>query len=65
MNEGDATKSAITDGMKKCASRLGIASDLYKGLITWDKQKQCIQVPEHYYSYYEATYACCCIAAYR
>lgn len=38
MNEGDATKSAITDGMKKCASRLGVASDLYKGLISWDNR---------------------------
>src|SRR5690606_16948404 len=54
MNEGDATKSAITDGMKKCASRLGVASDLYKGLITWDKQRQCVQIPEPYYSYYES-----------
>jgi len=53
MNEGDATKSAITDGMKKCASRLGVASDLYKGLVTWDKQRQCIIVPEHYLNYYE------------
>jgi hypothetical protein len=53
MNEGDATKSAITDGMKKCASRIGVASDLYKGLITWDKQKQAIVVPEHYHAYYQ------------
>lgn len=53
MNEGDATKSAITDGMKKCASRIGVASDLYKGLITWDKQQQCIQVPSSYLAYYE------------
>lgn len=52
MNEGDATKSAITDGMKKCASRLGVGSDLYKGLITWDKQHQMIIVPEHYKHYY-------------
>lgn len=55
MNEGDATKSAITDGMKKCASRLGIASDLYKGLISWDKQRQCIIIPESYQAYYEST----------
>lgn len=54
MNEGDATKSAITDGMKKCASRLGIASDLYKGLITWDKQQKCMIVPESYQAYYQA-----------
>lgn len=53
MNEGDATKSAVTDGLKKIASRLGIASDLYNGLITWDKQKQAIIVPDHYYAYYE------------
>lgn len=53
MNEGDATKSAITDGMKKCASRIGVASDLYKGLITWDKQKQMIVIPESYRRYYE------------
>lgn len=52
MNEGDATKSAITDGMKKCASRIGVASDLYKGLITWDKQTQRIVVPDSYYDYY-------------
>jgi len=52
MNEGDATKSAITDGMKKCASRIGAASDLYNGLITWDKQRQAIIVPEHYHQYY-------------
>lgn len=53
MNEGDATKSAITDGMKKCASRIGVASDLYKGLITWDKQKQMIVIPESYRRHYE------------
>jgi hypothetical protein len=53
MNEGDATKSAITDGMKKCASRIGVASDLYKGLIRWDKQKQMIVVPSEYRSYYK------------
>ena len=52
MNEGDATKSAITDGMKKCASRIGVASDLYKCLISWDKQ-QMIIVPTHYKNYYE------------
>jgi len=52
MNEGDATKSAITDGMKKCASRIGVANDLYKGKITWDKQRQSINVPDHYQSYY-------------
>lgn len=52
MNEGDATKSAITDGMKKCASRIGVGSDLYKGLITWDKQRQAINIPEHYQHYY-------------
>lgn len=53
MNEGDATKSAITDGMKKCASRIGVASDLYKGLIKWDKQQQVIVMPDHYDLYYE------------
>lgn len=53
MNEGDATKSAITDGMKKCASRIGVASDLYKGLISWDKQRQAIIVPDHYQQYYQ------------
>ncbi len=54
MNEGDATKSAITDGMKKkCSSRIGVASDLYKGLITWDKQKQQVIVPDVYKAYYE------------
>ncbi len=53
MNEGDATKSAITDGMKKCASRIGVASDLYKGMITWDKQRQTIIVPDHYHRYYQ------------
>lgn len=53
MNEGDATKSAITDGMKKCSSRIGVASDLYKGLITWDKQKQQVIVPDAYKVYYE------------
>ncbi|WP_372663797.1 Rad52/Rad22 family DNA repair protein [Cohnella sp.] len=52
MNEGDATKSAITDGMKKCASRIGVASDLYKGMITWDKQQQAIIVPDQYQQYY-------------
>ncbi|MNW38756.1 hypothetical protein D3C74_158300 [compost metagenome] len=52
MNEGDATKSAITDGMKKCASRIGVGSDLYKGLITWDKKRQAINIPEHYQHYY-------------
>lgn len=53
MNEGDATKSAITDGMKKCASRIGVGSDLYKGLITFDKQRQAIIVPDHYDQYYQ------------
>lgn len=53
MNEGDATKSAITDGMKKCSSRIGVASDLYKGLITWDKPKQQVIVPDSYMAYYE------------
>lgn len=53
MNEGDATKSAITDGMKKCASRIGVGSDLYKGLITFDKQRQAIVVPDHYDQYYQ------------
>ncbi|MCM3631497.1 Rad52/Rad22 family DNA repair protein [Paenibacillus glycanilyticus] len=53
MNEGDATKSAITDGMKKCASRIGVGSDLYKGMITWDKQKQMIVVPASYSTYYQ------------
>ncbi len=52
MHEGDATKSAITDGMKKCASRIGVGSDLYKGKITWDKQRQAIIVPEQYEQYY-------------
>lgn len=53
MNEGDATKSAITDGMKKCASRIGVASDLYKGLITWVKQRQQIAIPDSYLAYYK------------
>jgi hypothetical protein len=53
MNEGDATKSAITDGMKKCSSRIGVASDLYKSLITWDNQRQMLIVPRHYKEYYE------------
>lgn len=53
MNEGDATKSAITDGMKKCASRIGVASDLYNGKIIWDKQRQMFIVPDHYQHYYE------------
>jgi hypothetical protein len=53
MNEGDATKSAITDGMKKCASRIGVASDLYKGLITWSSQQQMVIVPAYYKEYYE------------
>lgn len=53
MHEGDATKSAITDGMKKCASRLGVGSDVYKGLILWDKQQQKMIVPDNYQSYYE------------
>jgi hypothetical protein len=53
MHEGDATKSAITDGMKKCASRLGVGSDVYKGLITWDKQEKRIVIPNHYQLYYE------------
>ncbi|WP_127484293.1 Rad52/Rad22 family DNA repair protein [Paenibacillus ehimensis] len=53
MNEGDATKSALTDAMKKCASRIGVGSDLYKGMITWDKQRQMIVVPDHYQRYYQ------------
>ncbi len=53
MHEGDATKSAITDGMKKCASRIGVGSDLYKGLITWDKQHKRIAIPEHYLLFYK------------
>lgn len=52
MHEGDATKSAITDGMKKCASRIGVASDLYNQLVTWDKQTQRIVVPEWYQQYF-------------
>lgn len=52
MNNGDATKSAITDGMKKCASRLGVASDLYNGLITYDKQRGKVIIPSHYKEYY-------------
>ncbi|MGN9168425.1 hypothetical protein DX902_00020 [Paenibacillus jamilae] len=53
MNEGDATKSAITDAMKKCASRIGVGSDLYNGKITWDKQRLAIIFPEHYAEYYQ------------
>ena len=53
MHEGDATKSAITDGMKKCASRLGVGSDVYKGLVSWDKQAKRIVIPAQYVSYYE------------
>ncbi|WP_427340909.1 Rad52/Rad22 family DNA repair protein [Caloranaerobacter sp. DY30410] len=51
MWEGDATKSAITDGMKKCASRIGVASDVYKGLIKAVNGK--VVLPEHYRKYYE------------
>jgi hypothetical protein len=53
MHEGDATKSAITDGMKKCASRIGVASDVYNRLITWDAKTQMIVLPEWYQGYYE------------
>lgn len=51
MWEGDATKSAITDGMKKCASRISVASDVYKGLIKAVNGK--VVLPEHYRKYYE------------
>lgn len=53
MNSGDATKSAITDGMKKCASRIGVASDLYNGLINYDKNFKKVIIPESYKEYYE------------
>lgn len=39
--------------MKKCAYRIGVASDLYKGMIKWDKQRQAIIVPDHYQPYYQ------------
>lgn len=51
MWEGDAIKSAITDGMKKCASRIGVASDLYRGLIEFRNGK--IVFPDSYYEYWK------------
>jgi hypothetical protein len=58
MGQGDATKSAITDGMKKCASRIGVASDLYKGLIrsrkdTYHPDGGYALLPDSYKEYYE------------
>ena len=50
MLEGDAIKSAITDAMKKCASRIGVASDLYKGLIKHENNK--IIFPDSYYEFW-------------
>jgi hypothetical protein len=51
MQESDATKAAITDGMKKCASRLGVASDLYAGRISADESGT-ITLPYEYKAYY-------------
>lgn len=51
MQKGDATKSAITDAMKKCASRIGVASDVYKGLIHHDKGA--VVLPVSYKNYYD------------
>lgn len=51
MGEGDGTKSAITDGLKKCASRIGVASDLYKGLVTAKNKK--VILPDSYKEYYQ------------
>lgn len=51
MGKGDAIKSAITDGMKKCASRIGVASDVYKGKIKAYKGR--VILPENYRAYYE------------
>ena len=51
MQESDATKSAITDGMKKCASRIGVASDLYAGRISADSNGKVI-LPYSYKDYY-------------
>jgi hypothetical protein len=48
----DATKSAITDGLKKCASRIGVASDLYAGRITTDSSGTVI-LPWTYREYYD------------
>lgn len=58
MTEGDGTKAAITDGMKKCASRIGVASDLYKGLIKSQKDPKHPDggyaiLPESYKTFYE------------
>lgn len=52
MEEGDATKSAITDGLKKCASRIGVASDLYKGEFQITKDNK-VLLPARYKKYYE------------
>ena len=58
MGHGDGTKSAITDGMKKCASRIGVASDLYKGKIGVKKDPKApmggwVVLPVSYKEYYE------------
>lgn len=51
MQESDATKASITDGMKKCASRLGVASDLYAGRISANDQG-ILTLPYEYKAYY-------------
>lgn len=51
MGHGDSTKSAITDGMKKCASRIGVASDVYKGLLK--SNNKTVILPEKYKAYYQ------------
>ncbi len=51
MEEGDAAKAAITDGLKKCASRLGVASDLYKGEFQVVNNK--VILPTKYKEYYK------------
>lgn len=52
MGKGDGTKSAITDALKKCASRIGVASDLYKGMIT--QRSGTVILPASYKEYYES-----------
>lgn len=51
MEEGDATKSAITDGLKKCASRIGVASDLYMGKFA--ARGKMVLLPASYKEYYK------------
>jgi len=58
MEEGDAIKSSNADGLKKCASAIGLASDLYKGLIAGAKDARHPKggypvLPDSYKPYYE------------